>query len=124
MKHINNCRETLALDLWSLASTRAIIGSYTSTFGYLAAALGHSKPVMYIESCSGKLTIGHYSDDVINDGAGQDRLAKNFHQRVFCSSSGDGCASHGRRRLFDSNASYKQKYLSGGEIVDSSILLL
>ena len=120
----NTCSKTLALDLWSLASTKAIIGSYTSTFGYLAAALGQSKPVMYIESCSGKLTTGHYSDDAINDGAGHDSLASSFHQRVFCSSRVGGCASRDRRRLFDINSFYKQKYLSGGEIADFSTLLL
>ena len=119
------CTRTLALDLWSLASTKAIIGSYTSTFGYLAAALGDSKPVMYVESCSGKLTAGHYSDDMINDGTGHDLLASHFHTRVFCSSGGSGCAAHGRRRrLFDIHAEGPLEYLSGGGAVDASKLLL
>ena len=120
----SGCAKTLALDLWALASTKAIIGSYTSTFGYLAAALRESKPVMYIESCSGKLTPGRYADEIIDNGEGRDDLASHFHTRVFCSSGGAGCHHSTRRRLSDIRAEFPQRYLDGGLVpADAQFLL-
>lgn len=80
-----DCASGMALDLWSLAYTKIIIGSYTSTFGYLAAALGEPKPVIYVESCSGKLSTGRYPGEMVNNGSGWDLLATKLHTRVFCS---------------------------------------
>lgn len=121
------CTSILALDLWSLAYTKVIIGSFTSTFGYLAAALGENKPTMYIDSCRGKLTTGRYANEMVNDGFGKDLLASNFHMRVFCSSTGDGCGAMGKheyRRLSDIHAQYPQKYLSGGGVVEADVAKL
>ena len=61
------CAETLALDLWSLASTSIILGSASSTFGYLAAAVGIQKKLFYIKSCDGTLTQGRMPSEMVED---------------------------------------------------------
>jgi len=82
------CTHPIGLDLWALASSKIILGSPGSTFGYLAAALGNPTPLVYPEQCTGNLTHPHFPDDVDLDPiTHMDRLSDYSH-RVFCTAGG------------------------------------